>query len=678
MKKNSASVGNLYGKLKGKSFSLADDVKDASSKLLTFGVAGKIDKACVAEESFWNILDNKIVIMNEDGVIMWESEDTTYSDLNRIVFFNKNKGYIKMASLLDPDSKREKILLLKTAYTIRENLHKLLENYDVVEVNSIDEALEHKDSRIFLSALTLTHLENTQEAAEILKKLCSVFSIVMLVEPSVYSRDYIKTLGYKSFHENYAENRLMSDLTMRFFTEVCVDFGTYRVDHYAMGQTYDIRASWIVPENWSHNIDMGELIARPNHALDVPVFEMSAFVLRGFNAPVFSPDADLELIESKTLQPHAKAGKYLFSGFLTSADIGTELYRTPEDRSEVLGSREIRPAETIDEPGVYDDPQRQNILQNWHRLCAPEWLNVTVSEMPDCLIGGSGFIFSGKTPVAGSEYLIPYLYTSLHQPVWEGMRKPHPARHISGVSIVGFNHLYDNYYHFLAEAMNAACLCLDVFRRSSDEKVSIITGKMNKFMREYIYTLFHEVPDVEIIELDRNEYVTCDKLLYCSQIVGRSTAQPSLVAERVPFQRTLLEKFDLTDVELPHRLIYISRQDTKARPILNEEALIEQMKNLGFEIFVATGKPLMEQVEIFREARLVVAGHGAGVSNMLFAQEGAVLLELIQGSYLNVGPMRLAQLAGVDYKSMLFFEDGDNNSWYVDVDRVVRAVSAMI
>ncbi|GAA4475263.1 glycosyltransferase family 61 protein [Gluconacetobacter asukensis] len=573
---------------------------------------------------------------------------------------------------------REKILILRTMWPFQGTLPRTFVNYDVQEIDTLDDAASFPEAKILLTALVLTHAPDLESAGKFIKEAARRFSVVMFYEPSSQPRTYLAALGYKSHHENYQENCLIGEIDLKFFSRIGRETSVYRVEHYGGGATFDIRAPWIVPLDQPGDIDFNELGHRPNHLFEQPVFEMSAFVIRGFNALPFTPGQDLEFIEAKILQPHGRAGGFFLEGFQSPRRLGRALYTTPANPIDLLNYRVIHEPAVIVDEAIYDNDQRAKTLERWRGMFASKWLDLSINELPNCVIGGSGFIFSDGVPVHGSDYLIPYLYTSLYQPIWTGLQRPHPRRHLPGVSIMGFNHLYDNYYHFLAEALNAIALCQQAIENTYIEKVYIITGKLNGVRREYLDILLAGNDRIEIIDLDRDEYVTTDRTLYCDHLLGRSVPQPVLVAERVAFQQKILENSGLLRIDRGDRLIYLSRQDTKARPILNEEALIERLRGLGFEIYLATGKPVREQIQMFREARLVVAGHGAGVSNMLFAREDAALLELIQASYLNVGPMRLTQLSGARYHSQLFFEEGEHNGWYVDIERVVRAIGQLM
>lgn len=80
--------------------------------------------------------------------------------------------------------------------------------------------------------------------------------------------------------------------------------------------------------------------------------------------------------------------------------------------------------------------------------------------------------------------------------------------------------------------------------------------------------------------------------------------------------------------------IYVSRGPAASRPVLNEPALVEMLRARGFAIVSLETHSFREQVAIFRDARMVVAAHGAGLANLVFASPGTALLELFSPDYL--------------------------------------------
>ncbi|HEV7684841.1 MAG TPA: glycosyltransferase family 61 protein [Pyrinomonadaceae bacterium] len=74
--------------------------------------------------------------------------------------------------------------------------------------------------------------------------------------------------------------------------------------------------------------------------------------------------------------------------------------------------------------------------------------------------------------------------------------------------------------------------------------------------------------------------------------------------------------------------VYVSRGRAPKRRILNEEPVREVLEEFGFETIYAEDYSFAQQVEIFSRARYIVANHGAGLTNMLFARDGGNVLEL--------------------------------------------------
>ncbi|MEM1281777.1 MAG: glycosyltransferase family 61 protein, partial [Cyanobacteria bacterium P01_H01_bin.152] len=77
------------------------------------------------------------------------------------------------------------------------------------------------------------------------------------------------------------------------------------------------------------------------------------------------------------------------------------------------------------------------------------------------------------------------------------------------------------------------------------------------------------------------------------------------------------------------------------RCVQQEEELIAVLHNLlGERLVVFTGQqPLSEQIDIFRQAGLVIGPHGAGLTNILYCRPGTRVVEF------PVVPMRLNQFA---------------------------------
>jgi capsular polysaccharide biosynthesis protein len=76
------------------------------------------------------------------------------------------------------------------------------------------------------------------------------------------------------------------------------------------------------------------------------------------------------------------------------------------------------------------------------------------------------------------------------------------------------------------------------------------------------------------------------------------------------------------------RRIFITRSKAKYRRLLNESDLVSELVRLGFEIVRPEELKFADQVRLFSECAIVLAQHGAGLTNMLFAPTGCRVLEI--------------------------------------------------
>ncbi|MFN8416236.1 MAG: glycosyltransferase family 61 protein [Cytophagaceae bacterium] len=76
------------------------------------------------------------------------------------------------------------------------------------------------------------------------------------------------------------------------------------------------------------------------------------------------------------------------------------------------------------------------------------------------------------------------------------------------------------------------------------------------------------------------------------------------------------------------RRIYVSRSQARYRKIINEAELIPILKEYGYEIIYAEQITLKEQIAIFSQANFIVSMHGAALTNMIYMNEGAAVLEI--------------------------------------------------
>jgi capsular polysaccharide biosynthesis protein len=102
------------------------------------------------------------------------------------------------------------------------------------------------------------------------------------------------------------------------------------------------------------------------------------------------------------------------------------------------------------------------------------------------------------------------------------------------------------------------------------------------------------------------------------------------------------------------RRIYISRRKTGIRGIMNEAELQSLLNRFDFQTHSFEEYPLARQAQLVRQAELIVAPHGAGLANLLFAQPGTQVIEIFPEQRNN--PLlfpRLSRALGLHHQQVL-------------------------
>ncbi len=110
--------------------------------------------------------------------------------------------------------------------------------------------------------------------------------------------------------------------------------------------------------------------------------------------------------------------------------------------------------------------------------------------------------------------------------------------------------------------------------------------------------------------------------------------------------------FELAPRQMPRRLL-VSRADAPVRRIANHAEIEAMLAPLGFATIVPGRLAFAEQIAAFRDATHVVAPHGAGLANILFAAPGTHVLEVFHPHYGTWAYAIAAAALGLDYASLV-------------------------
>jgi len=83
------------------------------------------------------------------------------------------------------------------------------------------------------------------------------------------------------------------------------------------------------------------------------------------------------------------------------------------------------------------------------------------------------------------------------------------------------------------------------------------------------------------------------------------------------------------------RRVYITRRNARYRRIVNECEVETFLQDFGFETHELEKYSVRDQIALFAEAEMVVAAHGAGLTNILFSPPGLRVIDIFEGSLFN-------------------------------------------
>ena len=179
-----------------------------------------------------------------------------------------------------------------------------------------------------------------------------------------------------------------------------------------------------------------------------------------------------------------------------------------------------------------------------------------------------------------------------------------------------------NYHHWLIECLPLIELFLKDPRFSDCQL--ILPENLNAFQQESLS--LYQIPEEKRVYFNQQNLRI--KHLYAPTIGNFSPHQ--LAAVR---QRLLLATG--TQVQNTGRRIYVSRRDVSSRRIINENELLNVLKDDDFEFVELNQMPLSEQIKLFAQASVICGPHGAGLSNILFAPENSLLIEFAPHDTIN-------------------------------------------
>ena len=218
---------------------------------------------------------------------------------------------------------------------------------------------------------------------------------------------------------------------------------------------------------------------------------------------------------------------------------------------------------------------------------------------------------------------------------------------IPGTCII-FHHLDNNYFHTLLENLpRLYTVCHHSLIKDSNQSVSLV---LSRFVSESSQFFLNRL----LPENVTYRSVGNGKLYRLEEVVLSSF--PILPATGC------LPRFYLENLYFPYRpnrvcrkinRIYISRERAyNCRHVVNEAELMKTLSRYGFKKYCLEDLSLEDQITLFFDADMVIAPHGAGLTNMIFSSQIRII-ELFPEPVIFPHYYHLAKACGHHYHYMM-------------------------
>ncbi|HEY1039665.1 MAG TPA: glycosyltransferase family 61 protein [Bacteroidia bacterium] len=322
------------------------------------------------------------------------------------------------------------------------------------------------------------------------------------------------------------------------------------------------------------------------------------------------------------------------------------------------------PCEVYDYPYPLNFDERDKALfHSEHSYKTYSTSDLEVFELTNVGVTYEGIIFKGLKiciaalphPVFANKYGWLYLL---------GKRLGTEKNRSSEKCILVYDHWsMINYYHWMIDSLPRLWLAKknlgDALILLPENAPAFITNSLKYF------------DDARIKHIGKTETLLFDKFYLQNYAAASGHQHKGLLKEiRNKILTKVPDKFD-------YKRIYVSRAKQVKRKIVNEDEILKLVLDRGFTVVYFEDHSLEEQIQLMKKAQVLVSGHGANLTNMMFMPEKASIFELIRNDQPNFCYWSMSNSLGFDYYYQLCeIQDVDNIR--IDIEKFKENLNQII
>jgi hypothetical protein len=157
--------------------------------------------------------------------------------------------------------------------------------------------------------------------------------------------------------------------------------------------------------------------------------------------------------------------------------------------------------------------------------------------------------------------------------------------------------------------------------------------------------------------IGRGKFVKVPDLAFITSVALSGKVNDALIKE----MQHRLSKILVSDNLHANRRVYISRSKASNRKVLNEEQVIELLKEYDFEVINFEDFSIEQQIQLANSTSIMISIHGAGLTNAFFMKSETAVLEFRRDKvYHNQCYWHLSAALGQKFYYLFGQPDSDN------------------
>ncbi|MFC7058800.1 glycosyltransferase family 61 protein [Halovenus salina] len=180
----------------------------------------------------------------------------------------------------------------------------------------------------------------------------------------------------------------------------------------------------------------------------------------------------------------------------------------------------------------------------------------------------------------------------------------------------------DGYFHWIAETITRLEGVKEYEERTNSSPKLILGPNLNDFQRETLNLLGYS--DNDLIQWT-SAYGKVKKLVIPTLRREINPKIPSPFAYHWIREQLRNKCMEHVNTSKFSNRVYISRDDAEERRVVNESEVMKTLNGYGFEKYILSNMCVAEIIALFAQADVIVGPHGAGLTDIIYTEDVAVI-----------------------------------------------------